>query len=124
MLFRSRITCLRRSCSASILSSLASSLSITVGLLLPNLVHTLCCRINRLTVGDWESIKGAAVASSHQLEAVSGAGDEALRLGGTLYVRRGSEGFLLSLRGPKIDPLLDKGLAMNNALALRVLAHF
>ena len=77
-----------------------------------------------LTVGDWESIKGAAVAGSHQPEAVSGVGDEALRLGGTLYVRRGSEGFLLSLHGSKIDPLPDKGLAMNKALALRVLAHF
>ncbi len=78
----------------------------------------------RLTIGDWESIRGAAVAGSHQPQAVSGVGDEALHLGGTLYVRRGNEGFLLNLHGPKIDPLPDKGLAMNKALAMRILAHY
>ena len=77
-----------------------------------------------LTVGDWESIKAAAVAGAHQPQAVSGVGDDALHLGGTLYVRKGKEGFLLDLHGPKIDPLPDKGLAMNKALAQRVLAHY
>lgn len=77
-----------------------------------------------LTIGDWESVKGAAVAGSHQPQAVSGVGDEALNLGGTLYVRRGKEGFLLNLHGPKIDPLPDKGLSINKSLALLVLAHY
>ena len=77
-----------------------------------------------ITIGDWESIKAASVAGVHQPQAVSGVGDEALRLGGTLYVRKGTEGFLLDMHGPKIDPLPDKGLAMNKTLAQRVLAHY
>lgn len=77
-----------------------------------------------LTIGDWESINAAAVAGVHQPQAVSGVGDEALRLGGRLYVRKGNEGFMLSLHGPKINPLPDDGLAVNKALALRVLAHY
>lgn len=79
-----------------------------------------------LTVGDWESIKDMAVAGSHQPRSISGVGDEALWLEveGKLYVRKGNEGFMLGLHGPKINPLPDKGLPAYKELALRVLAHF
>ena len=77
-----------------------------------------------LTVGDWESIKAAAVAGSHQPQAIAGVGDEAPGLGGNLYVRKGNEGLMIKPHGPKIDPLPDKGLAANKALALRVLARY
>ena len=80
----------------------------------------------RLTVGDWESIKSMAVAGSYQPQAISGVGDEALWLEveGNLYVRKGNEGFSLSLYGPKINPLPDKGLPAYKSLALRILAHY
>ena len=79
-----------------------------------------------LTVGDWESIKTAAVSGAHQPLAVSGVGDEVLwqKVERLLYVRKGNESFSLSMHGPKINALPDKGLAMNKALALRVLAHY
>ena len=79
-----------------------------------------------LTVGDWASIKSMAVAGSHQPLSISGVGEEALWLevAGKLYVRKGNEGFMLDLHGPKINPLPDKGLAVYKPLALRVLAHY
>jgi len=81
-----------------------------------------------VTVGSWESVKGAATAGAHQPVAIAGVGDEALNLNGsngsTLYVRRGSEGFLLTLNGPKIDPLPDRGLAQERELALKILSNF
>jgi hypothetical protein len=81
-----------------------------------------------LTVGSWESVKGAATAGKQQPVAIAGVGDEALNLNGSngsiLYVRRGNEGFLLSLNGPKIDPLPDHGLAQEKELALKILSNF
>ncbi len=81
-----------------------------------------------LTVGDWESIKGAATAGSHQPVSISGVGDEALNLNGSngsiLYVRKGSQGFLLTLNGPNIDHLPDHGLELEKTLALKILAKF
>ncbi|HYK42110.1 MAG TPA: hypothetical protein VE007_06940 [Thermoanaerobaculia bacterium] len=81
-----------------------------------------------VTVGSWESVKGAATAGAHQPVAIAGVGDEALNLNGsngsTLYVRRGSEGFLLTLNGPKIDPLPDHGLTQEKELALKILSNF
>ena len=60
-----------------------------------------------LTVSSWDSLKTAATSGKGQPVAISGVGDEALNLNGSngslLYVRKGSEGFLLVLNGPQID---------------------
>jgi hypothetical protein len=81
-----------------------------------------------VTVGSWESIRGAATSGQATPTTIAGVGDEALNLNGSngsnLYVRRGDEGFLLTLHGPKIDSLQDHGLTLEQALALRILAKF
>lgn len=81
-----------------------------------------------LTVNRWDSIKAAATGGKTPPVAIAGVGDEALNLNGsngsTLYVRRGDEGFLLTLNGPKIDSLPDHGLAQEKALALKILSKF
>lgn len=81
-----------------------------------------------LTVGDWESIKAAATSGTPAPDSIPGVGDEALNLNGRngshLYVRKGDEGFLLTLNGPKIDPLPDHGLAAEKDLALKILGRF
>jgi hypothetical protein len=81
-----------------------------------------------LTLGDWSSIAAAAKSGKTPPLQVSGVGDEALGLassnGATLYVRRGDEGFLISLNGPNIDHLPDHGLELEKALALKVLAQY
>jgi len=81
-----------------------------------------------LTVGSWESVKGAATAGKTAPASVPGVGDEALNRNGSsgsvLYVRKGSEGFLLNLHGPKIDPLPDHGLAAERDLASKIVARF
>ena len=81
-----------------------------------------------VTVGSWESIRGAATSGKAMPATIAGVGDEALNLNGSngsnLYVRRGDEGFLLTLHGPKIDSLQDHGLALEQALALKILAKF
>lgn len=81
-----------------------------------------------ITLGDWQSIEAAAKSGKTTPTQISGVGDEALGLGGsngaTLYVRRGDEGFLISLNGPNIDHLPDHGMALEKALALKVLAQF
>ena len=41
-----------------------------------------------------------------------------------LYVRKGNEGFLLTLNGPKLDALPDHGLAAEMILAQRVMDRF
>ena len=81
-----------------------------------------------LTVGDWESIKGAATSGNAQPVAIAGVGDEALNLNGsngsTLYVRKGNQGFLLTLNGQNIDGLPDHGLEREKILALKILPNF
>ncbi len=81
-----------------------------------------------LTLGDWPSIEAAAKSGRTTPTPIAGVGDEALGLGGsngaTLYVRRGDEGFLISLNGPNIDHLPDHGMALEKALALKVLAQY
>jgi hypothetical protein len=74
-----------------------------------------------LTVGDWDGIKRAATGGGHVPKVVTGVGDEALNLGGNLYVRKGSRGFLLSLNGPAVDGSADKGLARATVLAQTIL---
>jgi hypothetical protein len=54
-----------------------------------------------LTVGSWDSVKNAATGGPHQPDPISGVGDEALSLRGLLYVRRGDEGFMVEVHGPK-----------------------
>jgi hypothetical protein len=78
-----------------------------------------------LSVGDWDGVHTAAQGgdSSHPPQSVSGVGDEALSRGGNLYVRKGDRGFLLSLNGPAVDGLPDRGLARTKALALKILAN-
>jgi hypothetical protein len=79
-----------------------------------------------LTVTDWVGIKNAAngAAGSKAPTAVDGVGDEALtRGGGGLYVRKGTRGLLLTLNGPAVDHLPDKGLAKSKALALKILPN-
>ncbi|MDT4954621.1 MAG: hypothetical protein QOJ02_2759 [Acidobacteriota bacterium] len=81
-----------------------------------------------LTVGDWEGIKGAATSGRVVPTPIPGVGDEALNLNGSngsnLYVRKGSQGFLLVLNGPNIDGLTDHGLSQEKALAVKILANF
>ena len=81
-----------------------------------------------LTVGSWESTRAAATGGHGVPTSVSGVGDEALALvshgGSLLYVRVKGEGFLLSLNGPKISKLPDGGLALEKALAMKIVARF
>ncbi len=82
-----------------------------------------------LSVGSWDAVKNAATSGAHQPLAISGVGDEALNLNGggsgsMLYVRRGGEGFIVDVHGPKINTLPDHGLAAEKQLALKVLARF
>ncbi len=81
-----------------------------------------------LTVGNWEAIRAAATSGHGVPTSVGGVGDEALALvshgGSLLYVRVKDEGFLLSLNGPKIAKLPDGGLALEKALALKIVARF
>ena len=61
--------------------------------------------------------------------AIRGVGDEALNLNGAggpsvLYVRKGSEGFILNLSGTNIDHLPDHGLSLQKELALKIIARF
>jgi hypothetical protein len=77
------------------------------------------------SVGDWDGVNAAAQSGrpSHPPQTVSGVGDEAVNLGGNLYVRKGDRGFLLVLNGPAVDRLPDKGLARAKALALKILPN-
>ena len=84
-----------------------------------------------VTVSSWESIKNAATGGAHQPQAISGIGDEALYFAGSenggspLYVRRGEEGFLLVLNGPKIDHMASAdAVAVEKELALKILGKF
>lgn len=81
-----------------------------------------------LTVGSWESVRNAATSGKAVPVAIGGVGDEALNLrdsnGSILYVRKGSEGFLLEVHGPNVDPLPDRGLAAEKVLATKILARF
>ena len=78
-----------------------------------------------ITVSDWVSINGPATAGSTPPVSVPGLGDEALNLNGSngslLYVRKGGQGFLLTLNGPHVDALPDHGLAKEKILAATVL---
>lgn len=81
-----------------------------------------------VTVDSWDSIKGAATSGKNVPTTIAGVGNEALNLNGSngsiLYVRRGDEGFLLTLNGPNIDHLPDHGLGQEKRLALKILARF
>jgi hypothetical protein len=81
-----------------------------------------------LTIGDWEGIKGAATGGRAVPTPIQGVGDEALNLNGSngsnLYVRKGNQGFLLTLNGPNIDGLPDHGLSQEKVLAVKILASF
>ena len=83
-----------------------------------------------VTVGSWESIKNAATSGAHQPEAISGIGDEALYFAqgkglSPMYVRKGDEGFLLVVHGPKIDHMVGAdAVAVQKDLALKILKRF
>jgi hypothetical protein len=81
------------------------------------------------SVNTWADLEFSANAGMVKPVAISGIGDEALNIqsvsfGSTLYVRKGSDGFLLVLSGPTIDQLPDRGLAQEKILAAKVLANF
>ena len=84
-----------------------------------------------VTVSSWESIKNAAIGGVHQPQTISGIGDEALYFAGSekggspMYVRKGDEGFLLVLNGPKIDHMASADAeVVEKELALKVLGKF
>lgn len=81
-----------------------------------------------ISVSGWDSVKSAAASGEHQPQVVAGIGDEALQQGDSngsvLYVRKGDEGFVLTLNGPHVDTLADRGLAAEKLLAQKVLARF
>jgi Protein of unknown function (DUF3558) len=81
-----------------------------------------------VTVSDWTAIKNAATTNGTKVApSVSGIGDEALNLNGSngslLYVRKGDQGFLLTINGPHIDGTPDHGLAQEEVLAKAVLGR-
>jgi hypothetical protein len=81
-----------------------------------------------LTVGDWESIKGAATSGGvgHEPDAVTDVGDQALYAGrpaGILYVRKGDAGFMISLTGPTPTSLPGPELEQDKILARKILAR-
>jgi len=80
-----------------------------------------------LTVGDWDSVKSAASANGGAPTAIAGLGDEAWTAGGNngslVYARKGSNGFLLIIDGPQIDPLPDHGVAQEKVLAAAILGR-
>ena len=81
-----------------------------------------------VTVASWEQVKKEATTGPHQHVAISGIGDEAFNVVWSglsiLYVRRGDEGFALTVSSRKIDALLDHGLAAEKALALKIIGRF
>ena len=81
-----------------------------------------------ISVGSWDSVKTAATSGKSVPVPIGGVGDEALNLNGSngslLFVRKGNEGFVLDVHGPKIDPLPDRGLAAEKDLAQKILARF
>ena len=78
-----------------------------------------------LTLGTWEGTKAAATGTPSRVPVpISGVGDEALNLnypndGSQLYVRRGDQGFILSVTSPDIAAQPDRGLALEKVLALK-----
>ena len=78
-----------------------------------------------VTVSGWTEIKAAATGGKGKApESISGVGDEALNLNGSggslLYVRKGSQGFLIVINGPHIDGAADHGLAQEKVLGLAI----
>jgi len=82
-----------------------------------------------LDLGDWTTIKAKSAESGQTLTSVPGVGDEAWTLNAAgnaaqLYVRKGSQGFMLLLGGGQyIDSLADLGLAQEKVLAMAVLGR-
>ena len=65
----------------------------------------------------------AVISSTGHPKPVTGAGDEAVTIGGgTIYVRKGNRGFLLVINGPVVDHSTDDGLAKASALAVSIAA--
>jgi hypothetical protein len=79
-----------------------------------------------ITVGSWDSIQAAARGGAGKPPiAVSGVGDEALTGEGSshvLYVRKGSQGFLVSALSQATLSSPDGQLALEKDMALKVLA--
>ena len=82
-----------------------------------------------ISVGDWDGVKELVTDGSTPPVAISGVGDEAFniiigRTAPELFVRKGDDGFLVEVHGPKIDALPDHGLAKEKELALKILGKF
>ena len=75
----------------------------------------------------WAGIKAAATSGPRPVTPIAGVGDEALNLNGSggsnLYVRKGNQGFVLIIAGPKISGLADRGLAQEKVLASAILGR-
>jgi Protein of unknown function (DUF3558) len=78
-----------------------------------------------LTFSSWDAINAAAHGGgSSTPKAVSGIGDEAYTgPQGTLYVRKGDQGFLLLVGSPAVQHATDNGVAIAKLLAAKILAQ-
>lgn len=81
-----------------------------------------------LTVGDWATtIKEAASGNGGAPTAIAGLGDEAWTASGNngslVFARKGNNGFLLIIDGPKVDSLPDHGVAQEKVLAAAILGR-
>jgi hypothetical protein len=77
-----------------------------------------------LTVSTWVEIKKAETSGHEMPVAIAGVGDEAYSNGDLVYVRTGTQGFLLDMNSPEFQKLPDHGLAQKKVLALKILANF
>lgn len=80
-----------------------------------------------LTVGDWDSVKQAAIANGGAPTTIVGLGDEAWTSmgnnGALVHARKGSNGFLLIIDSPQVDALSDHGVAPEEVLAAAILGR-
>jgi hypothetical protein len=76
-----------------------------------------------LYVGTWESITQSWNGNPTARVPVTGIGDEAVSVGGRLYVRKGDRALALSLNGPAVDASSDVLLVREKALALKILPN-
>jgi len=74
-------------------------------------------------VGTWEGVTQSANSGgqNHPATPVTGIGDEALRQGSHLYVRKGDRGLAVALNGPAVDANQDTAIARARVLALKIL---
>ena len=78
-----------------------------------------------ITITSWDALKTAANSGNRPATKVDGVGDDALTVGGgSIYVRKGTRGFLLLIVSPAADHAADHGLSIAKDLAIKCLAKF